>query len=107
MKSLIVQHRTYTSYQIVHASDVLTSRFLRSLVSFGFKQRSLGESAKTLEISNFRNTIGSLKRLIGRTVSDPEIENVEKKFTHAKLVDAGGSVGAQVCLRSLRRINCH
>lgn len=69
----------------------------RSLVSFGPKQRSLGESAKTLETSNFRNTVGSLKRLIGRTFSDPEIQGVEKKFTHTTLVDAGGSVGAQVC----------
>jgi heat shock 70kDa protein 4 len=70
-------------------------------VSFGFKQRSIGESAKTLETSNFRNTIGSLKRLIGRTVADPEVEQVEKKFTHATLVDAGGSVGAQVCFRDI------
>ncbi|KAI0338231.1 heat shock protein [Trametopsis cervina] len=74
----------------------VSNRQTPSLVSFGFKQRSLGESAKTLEISNFRNTIGSLKRLIGRTISDPEIEQVEKKFTHATLVDVGGSVGAQV-----------
>jgi len=74
----------------------VSNRQTPSLVSFGFKQRSIGESAKTLEISNFRNTIGSLKRIIGRTISDPEIEQVEKKFTHVKLVDAGGSVGAQV-----------
>ncbi len=74
---------------------VLTRRF-RSLVSFGHKQRSIGESAKTLETSNFRNTFGSLKRFIGRTISDPEIEEVEKKFTHVKLVDVGGAVGAEV-----------
>ncbi|KAI0686744.1 HSP70-domain-containing protein [Cytidiella melzeri] len=74
----------------------VSNRATPSLVSFGFKQRSLGESAKTLETSNFRNTVGSLKRLLGRTISDPEIEEVEKKFTHATLVDVGGSVGAQV-----------
>ena len=68
----------------------------RSLVSFGPKQRSIGEPAKTLEISNFRNTVGSLKRLLGRTASDPEITEVESKFTHVKLVDANGTVGAQV-----------
>lgn len=28
----------------------------------------IGESAKTQETSNFRNTVGSLKRLIGRTM---------------------------------------
>ncbi|KIP06106.1 hypothetical protein PHLGIDRAFT_128463 [Phlebiopsis gigantea 11061_1 CR5-6] len=74
----------------------VSNRATPSLVSFGFKQRSIGESAKTLETSNFRNTIGSLKRLIGRTITDPEIEGVERKFTHVKLVDVGGSVGAQV-----------
>ena len=65
-------------------------------MSFGLKQRSLGESAKTQEISNFRNTVGSLKRLIGRTVKDVEIQQVERKFTHVNLVDVDGSVGVQV-----------
>jgi Hsp70 protein len=68
----------------------------RSLVSFGPKQRALGEAAKTQEISNFRNTAGSLKRLLGRTLNDVEIQQVEKKFTHVNLVDVDGSVGVQV-----------
>src|SRR5258706_109250 len=38
--------------------------FHSSLVSFGPKQRAIGEFAKTQEVSNFKNTIGSLKRLI-------------------------------------------
>ncbi|KAI1787447.1 heat shock protein 70 [Ganoderma leucocontextum] len=74
----------------------VSNRATPSLVSFGPKQRSIGEPAKTLEISNFRNTVGSLKRLLGRTISDPEITEVEAKFTHVKLVDANGTVGAQV-----------
>lgn len=68
----------------------------RSLVAFGIKQRSLGEAAKTQETSNFKNTVGSLKRLIGRTASDPEATEVEKKFLNATLVDVDGSVGTQV-----------
>ncbi|EIW63665.1 heat shock protein [Trametes versicolor FP-101664 SS1] len=74
----------------------VSNRQTPSLVSFGPRQRSIGESAKTLEISNFKNTVGSLKRLIGRTVSDPEITDVETKYTHVKLVDANGTVGAKV-----------
>jgi heat shock protein 4 len=69
-----------------------------SLVSFGPKQRSLGEPAKTQEISNFRNTVGSLKRLLGRSVKDVEIQQFEKKFTHVNLVDVDGSVGAEVSM---------
>ena len=69
---------------------------LRSLVAFGPKQRALGEAAKTGEISNFRNTVGSLKRLIGRTAQDTEITQVESKFTNATVVDVNGTVGVQV-----------
>ena len=68
----------------------------RSLVAFGPKQRAIGEAAKTQETSNFRNTIGSLKRLIGRTLSDPEVQDVEKTFINANLVDVNGTVGAEV-----------
>lgn len=71
---------------------------LRSLVSFGIKQRSIGEAAKTQETSNFKNTVGSLKRLVGRTASDPEVFEIEKKFINATLVDANGTVGVKVSL---------
>ncbi|TBU24376.1 heat shock protein 70 [Dichomitus squalens] len=74
----------------------VSNRATPSIVSFGPKQRAIGEPAKTLEISNFRNTVGSLKRLLGRTITDPEILEVESKYTHVKLVDANGTVGAQV-----------
>jgi len=68
----------------------------RSLVAFGPKQRAIGESAKTQETSNFRNTIGSLKRLIGRKFNDPEIQEFEKQFINATLVDVNGTVGVEV-----------
>ena len=65
-------------------------------MSFGIRQRAIGESAKTQEVSNFKNTIGSLKRLVGRTLNDPEVQEVESKFVNAKLIDVNGSVGVQV-----------
>ena len=65
-------------------------------MAFGPKQRSIGESAKTQETSNYRNTVGSLKRLVGRTLNDPEIQEVEKRFINAKLVDFAGTVGVEV-----------
>jgi hypothetical protein len=67
-----------------------------SLVSFTPRQRLVGEPAKTAETSNFRNTIGSLKRLVGRSFADPEVQEIENKFINAELVDAGGSVGVKV-----------
>ncbi|KAJ3416383.1 adenyl-nucleotide exchange factor sse1 [Chytridiales sp. JEL 0842] len=81
--------------------DVITNetsnRATPSLVSFGEKQRYMGESAKTQEISNFKSTVSTLKRLIGRQFSDPEVHSVEAKFVNAKLVEGErGEVAAQV-----------
>jgi heat shock protein 4 len=73
-----------------------TNRATPSLVSFDAKQRYLGESAKTNEISNFRNTVSSLKRLAGRRFDDPEIQEIEKRFVTAELCDVDGQVGAKV-----------
>ena len=67
-----------------------------SIVGFGPKSRYLGESAKTQEISNLKNTVAALTRLAGRRFNDPEIE-IEKNFISAELVEAkGGEVGAKV-----------
>ncbi|KXN87253.1 hypothetical protein AN958_09044, partial [Leucoagaricus sp. SymC.cos] len=73
-----------------------SNRATPSLVAFGPRRRAIGEAAKTGESSNFKNTIGSLKRLIGRTLDDPQVQNIEKKFINAALVDVNGTVGAEV-----------
>ena len=64
-------------------------------MGFGPKSRYLGEPAKTQEISNLKNTVGSLKRLAGRNINDPDVQ-IEKEFVSAKLVEMGTSVGAEV-----------
>ncbi|KAK4193916.1 heat shock protein 70 family [Podospora australis] len=79
--------------------DVITNevsnRATPSLVGFGPKSRYLGEPAKNQEISNLKNTVGSLKRLLGRTLSDPDTQ-IEQEFISAPLVDIDGQVGAEV-----------
>lgn len=84
-------------------ANEVSNRATPSLVAFGPKQRSIGESAKTQETSNFKNTIGSLKRLIGRTLQDQDVE-VEKKFLNATLVDVEGTVGVEVTYRGEKQI---
>ncbi|KAJ3331912.1 adenyl-nucleotide exchange factor sse1 [Blyttiomyces sp. JEL0837] len=89
--------------------DVITNevsnRATPTLVSFGEKQRYMGESAKTQEISNFKSTVSTLKRLIGRPFSDPEIEQFEKKYVNAKLVEGErGEVAAQVTYQGENRV---
>ena len=49
-----------------------------------------------MEIGNVKNTVGSLKRLCGRSYADPEINTVEQAFIGAQLVDIKGQVGARV-----------
>jgi heat shock 70kDa protein 4 len=67
----------------------------RSLVGFGPKSRYIGESAKTQEISNLKNTVSSLKRLAGRKLNDPDVQ-IEQEYVSAPLVDINGQVGAEV-----------
>ncbi|KAF9907431.1 adenyl-nucleotide exchange factor sse1 [Lobosporangium transversale] len=74
----------------------VSNRFTPSLVSFGPKQRYLGETAKTQEISNFKNTVSSLKRIIGRTFADKEVQEIEKQYLTAPLVDVNGQLAVKV-----------
>lgn len=67
----------------------------RSLVGFGPKARYLGETAKTQEISNLKNTVSCLKRLAGRSYNDPDVQ-LEQQYISAPLVDVNGQVGAEV-----------
>lgn len=77
-------------------TNEVSNRQTPSLISFTPRQRHIGESAKTAETSNFKNTVGSLKRLIGRSLSDPEVNEFEKKYINAELVDVDGSIGVKV-----------
>ena len=76
-------------------TNEVSNRATPSLVGFGPRSRYLGETAKTQEISNLKNTVGSLTRLAGRTLSDPDTA-IEQDHVSAKLVDINGSVGAKV-----------
>ncbi|KAK2873587.1 Heat shock protein hsp88 [Arthroderma sp. PD_2] len=76
-------------------TNEVSNRSTPSLVGFGPKSRYIGESAKTQEISNLKNTVGSLKLLVGRQFSDPDVQ-LEQDFCTAKLADVNGEAGAEV-----------
>ncbi|ANB13914.1 adenyl-nucleotide exchange factor SSE2 [Sugiyamaella lignohabitans] len=73
----------------------VSNRATPSLVGFGVKNRYLGEAARSNEISNLKNTVGSLKRILGRKSDDPALE-IEKKFITSELVDVEGLAGVKV-----------
>ena len=79
----------------IQITNEVSNRATPTLVGFGPKSRYLGEAAKTQEISNLKNTVGSLKRLAGRALDDPDVQ-IEKDFVSAALVDCKGQVGAEV-----------
>ncbi|XP_073276289.1 heat shock 70 kDa protein 14-like [Primulina huaijiensis] len=45
-----------------------------SIVSFGDKQRFIGTAGAAASLSNPKNTISQIKRLVGRRFSDPELQ---------------------------------
>jgi len=73
----------------------VSNRATPSLVAFGSRSRFLGEAAKSQETSNIKNTVSSLKRLVGRKGEDPALE-VEAAYNGAKIVPVNGSAGVNV-----------
>ncbi|KAL2824882.1 heat shock protein 70 family [Aspergillus cavernicola] len=76
-------------------ANEVSNRQTPSLVGFGARSRQIGEGAKTQETSNLKNTIGNLKRLIGRTFSDPDVQ-LEQDYTCAQICDVNGQAGVEV-----------
>ena len=72
-------------------------------MGFGAKNRFIGEAAKGQEVFNLKNTVGSLKRLAGRSFNDPDVQ-IEKEYVTAPLVDAGGQVGAEVSYQGKKEV---
>ncbi|AJQ08191.1 AHL_G0003620.mRNA.1.CDS.1 [Saccharomyces cerevisiae] len=74
----------------------VSNRSTPSLVGFGPRNRYLGESGKTKQTSNVKNTVENLKRIIGLKFKDPEFD-IENKFFTSKLVQLkNGKVGVEV-----------
>ncbi|KAL2813683.1 heat shock protein 70 family [Aspergillus granulosus] len=76
-------------------TNEVSNRQTPSLVGFSARSRHIGEAAKTQETSNLKNTVGNLKRLIGRTFSDPDVQ-LEQEFTAAQICDVNGQAGVEV-----------
>lgn len=82
----------------------VSNRSTPSMVGFGPRNRFIGESAKTKQTSNVKNTVENLKRLIALERSSAEFER-EASFFSPKLVDTPrGKVGVEVRHAGERRV---
>ncbi|PLB36458.1 Hsp70 chaperone Hsp88 [Aspergillus candidus] len=76
-------------------TNEVSNRSTPTLVGFNARSRAIGEAAKTQETSNLKNTVGNLKRLIGRSFSDPDVQ-LEQEYNTCRLCDVNGQAGAEV-----------
>lgn len=74
----------------------VSNRSTPSLVGFGPKNRYLGESGKTKQTSNVKNTVENLKRIVGLGYSDTDFAEESKYFTNKLVKLDDGKVGAEV-----------
>lgn len=68
----------------------------RSCIAFSSKNRILGVAAKNQQVTNMRNTVFGLKRLLGRKYRDPQVQKELQLLPFAVVETATGSVGIKV-----------
>ncbi|XP_078494412.1 heat shock 70 kDa protein 4 isoform X1 [Ciona intestinalis] len=77
-------------------ANEFSDRNTPSIVSLTSKERSIGTSAKTQIISNYKNTISNFKRLIGRPFDDPFVQKQINSLPYLLVKTSTGGVGVQV-----------
>jgi len=77
-------------------SNEVSNRLTPTLVSFGEKERYLGEPALTNHLRNIKNTITNIKRYIGKDFNDEQVQKEIKSemFNYKEITN--GSVGYDV-----------
>lgn len=82
----------------------VSERKTPSLVGFNDKERLLGSEAVAVVKSNFKNTCRNFKQIVGRKMTDPEIER-EKMFSLCPLAeDDDGYVGYDVSYHNEKQV---
>lgn len=71
----------YENGQTTIISNESGNRTTPSMVSFTSDDRVIGDGAKSLATSNYKNTVYEAKRLIGRNFNDKEVQDFMKKFS--------------------------
>lgn len=73
----------------------VSNRATPSVIGFGMKNRAIGETGKTQQTSNLKNTVTGLKRLLGLSAESPDLK-VEQEYSTVPLVSLNGATAAKV-----------
>ncbi|EFA86442.1 heat shock protein Hsp70 family protein [Heterostelium album PN500] len=78
-------------------ANEVSNRLTPSLVSFGEKERYIGEPAATNHLRNIRNTITNIKRFIGVKFADVQDELKSESFNAFELPNGQIGFNVQLC----------
>ncbi|ANZ76492.1 BA75_04326T0 [Komagataella pastoris] len=73
----------------------VSNRQTPSIVGFGAKSRAIGESGKTQQNSNLKNTVEHLVRILGLPADSPDYE-IEKKYFTSPLIEKDNEILSEV-----------
>jgi len=74
-------------------ANEVSNRLTPSMVSFGSKERYIGESGLNQLVMNVTNTIGNIQQFLGRKYNEPEIQAELKNIPVRSKELPGGDVG--------------
>ncbi|EGC31016.1 hypothetical protein DICPUDRAFT_57975 [Dictyostelium purpureum] len=77
-------------------ANEVSNRLTPSMVSFGEKERYLGEPALTNQLRNIRNTITNIKRFIGKEYKEPQVQEELKHEMFSSSELENGFIGYDV-----------
>lgn len=64
----------------------------RSFIAFSGKNRILGVAAKNQQVTNMKNTVYGLKRLLGRKFRDPHVQRELQTLPYNVVEDKNGNI---------------
>lgn len=73
----------------------VSNRATPTVIGFGMKNRAIGENGKTQEISNLKNTVTGIKRILGLNPKSDDFQT-EKDFSTVQLIEKDGQTSAKV-----------
>ena len=68
-------------------------------MAFSGKNRFVGVAAKNQQVTNIKNTIYGMKRLLGRKYNDPHVQRELKYLPYNVIELHNGKIGIKVCIR--------